>query len=60
MVVAMTAPSLTEHGRAKRGRIVAAAAGLIGERGMSGTSLDDIRAATNSSKSQLYHENLQP
>jgi TetR/AcrR family transcriptional repressor of nem operon len=28
---------------------------LIGEHGVSGTSLDDIRAATNSSKSQLYH-----
>ena len=51
----MTAPSMTEQGRATRGRIVAAAAALIGEHGVSGTSLDDIRAATNSSKSQLYH-----
>src|SRR6201986_1597904 len=51
----MTAPSMTEQGRATRGRIVAAAAALIGERGVGGTSLDDIRAATNSSKSQLYH-----
>jgi AcrR family transcriptional regulator len=54
-VIAMTPPSMTEQGRASRGRIVAAAAALIGERGVSGTSLDDIRAATNSSKSQLYH-----
>ena len=36
-------------------RIVRAAAELIGERGVSGTSLDDVRAATSSSKSQLYH-----
>jgi TetR/AcrR family transcriptional repressor of nem operon len=46
---------LTEQGRATRGRIVAAAAALIGERGVAGTSLDDVRAATGSSKSQLYH-----
>lgn len=46
---------MTDQGRATRGRIVAAAAALIGEQGVSGTSLDDIRAATNSSKSQLYH-----
>jgi TetR/AcrR family transcriptional repressor of nem operon len=46
---------MTEQGRATRGRIVAAAATLIGEQGVAGTSLDDIRAATNSSKSQLYH-----
>ena len=35
--------------------MVVAAAALIGERGVSGTSLDDILAATNASKSQLYH-----
>jgi AcrR family transcriptional regulator len=51
----MTPPSMTDQGRATRGRIVAAAAALIGKQGVSGTSLDDIRAATNSSKSQLYH-----
>lgn len=54
-IVAMTPPSITDQGRATRGRIVAAAAALISERGVSGTSLDDIRAATDSSKSQLYH-----
>ena len=46
---------VTEQGRATRQRIVAAAAALIGERGVSGTSLDDILAATDASKSQLYH-----
>ena len=46
---------MTVQGRATRGRIVAAAAALIGERGAAGTSLDDVRAATDSSKSQLYH-----
>jgi len=46
---------MTERGRATRRRIVAAAAALIGERGVAGTSLDDVRAATRSSKSQLYH-----
>jgi AcrR family transcriptional regulator len=51
----MTTSPVTEQGRATRQRIVAAAAALIGERGVGGTSLDDIRAATGSSKSQLYH-----
>ena len=32
-----------------------AAAELIAERGATGTSLDDVRAATAASKSQLYH-----
>ncbi len=51
----MTPAPITDQGRATRGRIVAAAAALIGERGAAGTSLDDVRAATASSKSQLYH-----
>jgi AcrR family transcriptional regulator len=51
----MTPSAMTEQGRATQQRIVAAAASLIGERGVAGTSLDDIRAATKSSKSQLYH-----
>jgi TetR/AcrR family transcriptional regulator, transcriptional repressor for nem operon len=46
---------VTDQGRETRARIVAAAAALIGERGVAGTSLDDIRTATSSSKSQLYH-----
>lgn len=50
-----TATALTARGRATRDRIVAAAATLIHERGVAGTSLDDVRAATATSKSQLYH-----
>jgi TetR/AcrR family transcriptional repressor of nem operon len=48
-------PRLTARGRATRERVVAAAATLIHERGVAGTSLDDVRAATGTSKSQLYH-----
>jgi AcrR family transcriptional regulator len=51
----MGATALTRHGRETRERIVRAAAGLIAEHGASGTSLDDVRAATGASKSQLYH-----
>lgn len=45
----------TAQGRATRERIVRAAAELMAERGVTGTSLDDVRAATAASKSQLYH-----
>jgi TetR/AcrR family transcriptional regulator, transcriptional repressor for nem operon len=45
----------TEQGRATRERIVTVAAQLIGERGAGATSLDDVMAATQASKSQLYH-----
>lgn len=48
-------PGLTARGRATRDRVVAAAATLVHERGVAGTSLDDVRAATGTSKSQLYH-----
>ncbi len=51
----MAVSSITEQGRATRTRIVRAAAELIGERGVAGTSLDDVRAVTQTSKSQLYH-----
>jgi AcrR family transcriptional regulator len=51
----MGATAVTKHGRETRGRIVRAAAGLIAENGPAGTSLDDVRAATGASKSQLYH-----
>jgi TetR/AcrR family transcriptional regulator, transcriptional repressor for nem operon len=51
----MNAAPSTQHGRATRERIVRAAAELIAERGAAGTSLDDVRAATAASKSQLYH-----
>jgi len=49
------APRLTARGAATRDRIVAAAASLVYERGVAGTSLDDVMAATGTSKSQLYH-----
>src|SRR5947209_8380596 len=51
----MSTVPVTEQGRATRERLVRAAAQLIAERGPAATSLDDVRAATNASKSQLYH-----
>lgn len=45
----------TKQGRTTRQRILAAAAELMHQRGVAGTSLDDVRAATATSKSQLYH-----
>jgi TetR/AcrR family transcriptional regulator, transcriptional repressor for nem operon len=45
----------TDQGRATQAKIVMAAARLIHERGPAATSLDDVRAATRASKSQLYH-----
>jgi AcrR family transcriptional regulator len=47
--------SLTVKGAATRERIVVTAADLVLERGARGTSLDDIRAATATSKGQLFH-----
>lgn len=46
---------LTPKGAATRARIVQTAADLILDRGVGGTSLDDIRAQTATSKSQLFH-----
>ncbi|MEE6139660.1 TetR/AcrR family transcriptional regulator [Mycobacterium sp. 050128] len=46
---------LTTRGAATRARIVAAAASLVRRQGVAGTSLDDVMAATETSKSQLYH-----
>jgi len=48
-------PRLTAKGQRTRARIVEAAAGLIYERGVAGTSLDDIRSAAGVSGSQLSH-----
>jgi AcrR family transcriptional regulator len=45
----------TERGRQTRERIIHAAAALVAERGVAGTSLDDVRARAHASKSQLYH-----
>jgi AcrR family transcriptional regulator len=48
-------PSLTAKGAATRTRIVETAAELVLARGVGATSLDDIRAGTATSKSQLFH-----
>ena len=50
----MTSATLTSKGRATRDRIVAGAAEVIRELGID-TTLDDIRARTSTSKSQLFH-----
>ena len=46
---------LTKKGAATRARIVETAADLVLDRGVGGTSLDDIREGTRTSKSQLFH-----
>jgi len=46
---------LTSKGAATRQRIVEGAAGVIRERGPANVGLDDIRAVTATSKSQLFH-----
>jgi TetR/AcrR family transcriptional repressor of nem operon len=46
---------LTRKGAQTRQRIVAAAAGLILEQGVAGTTLDDVRAEAGVSSSQIYH-----
>ena len=51
----MPEAKLTPKGAATRARVVAAAADLVLARGVGGTSLDDIRAGTMTSKSQLFH-----
>src|SRR5258708_18220059 len=45
----------TGRGRASRERIVEHAADLFAERGVAGTSLDEVLAAAGAGKSQLYH-----
>jgi AcrR family transcriptional regulator len=52
----MTVPQpRTGKGRATRDRVLDAATELVFEHGVSGTTLDDVRAAANVSKGQLYH-----
>ncbi|MGU3497481.1 TetR/AcrR family transcriptional regulator [Mycobacterium sp. C31M] len=46
---------LTRKGAATRQRIVEGAAAEIRDRGIAATTLDDIRARTTTSKSQLFH-----
>ena len=48
-------PRLTRKGAETRERIVNTAAGLIFERGVAGTSIEDVKAAAGVSSSQLYH-----
>jgi AcrR family transcriptional regulator len=55
IVAGVPETKLTPKGAATRARIVAAAADLVLARGVGGTSLDDIRAGTMTSKSQLFH-----
>src|SRR5260370_6520176 len=50
----MSTEPRTRPGRATRARIVRAATDLVGERGVAGTSLDDVRERARASKSQLY------
>jgi AcrR family transcriptional regulator len=45
----------TNKGRATRDRVIDAASALVFEHGVAGTTLDDVRAAANVSKGQLYH-----
>jgi AcrR family transcriptional regulator len=51
----MTSAQLTARGAATRHRIITGAAALIREQGVVNVSLDDIRTATSTSKSQLFH-----
>jgi AcrR family transcriptional regulator len=48
-------PRLTPKGARTRARIVEAAAALIHERGVAGTTLDDVKVAAGVSGSQMYH-----
>jgi AcrR family transcriptional regulator len=50
-----TTPRLTSKGRATRDRIVDVAARLMFQRGVAGTSVDDVRAAATVSGSQISH-----
>lgn len=46
---------LTRKGQATRDRVVAAAALLMHERGVAGTSTEDVQVAAGVSASQIYH-----
>lgn len=50
-----TPEGLTRKGLATRARIVEAAAELVLTRGVNATTLEDVRAATRTSRSQLFH-----
>jgi TetR/AcrR family transcriptional regulator, transcriptional repressor for nem operon len=55
MTTAEKPARLTRKGAATRARIVEAAARLMFERGVAGTSTEDVRTASGVSNSQLYH-----
>jgi len=48
-------PKLTSKGARTRARIVEEAAALIHERGVAGTTLEDVKVAAEVSGSQMYH-----
>lgn len=50
----MSAHPRTARGRVTRARIVQSASDLVAERGVAGTTLDDVREHAQVSKSQLY------
>jgi len=50
----MASAPRTARGRATRERILQAATELVTERGVAGTSIDDVRERASASKSQLY------
>ena len=52
---ATTESKLTSKGRQTRQRIVVAAADLMFEHGVAGTTLEDVRGAAGVSSSQVYH-----
>jgi AcrR family transcriptional regulator len=54
-MVGVPTTKLTPKGAATRDRIVLTAADLVLARGVDGTSLDEIRAETATSKGQLFH-----
>ena len=51
----MPGEPMTGRGRASRERIVERAAELFAERGIAGTSLDEVLAAAVAGKGQFYH-----
>jgi TetR/AcrR family transcriptional repressor of nem operon len=51
----MPGEPITKRGRASRERIVERAADLFAERGIAGTSVDEVLAAAGAGKGQFYH-----
>lgn len=51
----MPGEPMTKRGRASRERIVERAAELFAERGIAGTSVDEVLAAAGAGKGQFYH-----